>query len=103
MNCLAVNCFAPVHPHACGENASRLLSSAAGVGSPPRVWGKLFLQSGALRSQRFTPTRVGKTRMSISVLMGSAVHPHACGENAEGCGVLAEVDGSPPRVWGKRL
>ena len=30
-----------------------------------------------------------------------AVHPHACGENAQGVDCSGCLLGSPPRVWGK--
>ena len=50
-------------------------------GSPPRVWGKLFLRSLLASCWRFTPTRVGKTRWPTAPVHTPAVHPHACGEN----------------------
>src|SRR5690606_41022461 len=50
-----------VHPHACGENFPFLLNNPRSVGSPPRVWGKHVKQLLYRLSDRFTPTRVGKT------------------------------------------
>ncbi len=123
----------------------RGLPGALGVGggSPPRVWGKLaagspLRQSATVHphacgendlgrragrdSDRFTPTRVGKTRpaarstgiMTVhphacgenstpwwSSRPARAVHPHACGENAPDIDVAVAQGGSPPRVWGK--
>jgi len=93
----------PVHPHACGENLSIICASASAHGSPPRVWGKLKdvpIRSGVYR---FTPTRVGKTRLASSIQAATSVHPHACGEN-EWRQIVGNVKfGSPPRVWGKLL
>ena len=51
------------------------------LSSPPRVWGKRHLVE----------------RESV----GTAVHPHACGENGMSVSYSEHADGSPPRVWGK--
>jgi len=32
------------HPHVCGENCLRSLVRDFAIGSPPRVWGKLYIQ-----------------------------------------------------------
>ena len=29
-----------VHPHACGENDSTVITPVGDMGSPPRLWGK---------------------------------------------------------------
>ena len=52
------------------------------LSSPPRVWGKRHLVE----------------RESV----GTAVHPHACGENGAALALTPPSVGSPPRVWGKR-
>ena len=89
-----------VHPHACGEIGLWIRLGRFEPGSPPRVWGNHAHIPGRIRRQRFTPTRVGKSRSHSRTHPSPAVHPHACGEiqavriNWEG-GV-----GSPPRVWG---
>ncbi len=36
----------PVHPHACGEYAVKLLPAYYRCGSPPRVWGIFWLRPG---------------------------------------------------------
>ena len=90
-----------VHPHACGEYVARLLCDESCV--------------------RFTPTRVGNTYHPSSPCLLPAVHPHACGEYDNLAAILfpdcrftptrvgnthstifdiADVFGSPPRVWG---
>ena len=91
-----------VHPHACGEYSRP--SSALGLlsGSPPRLWGIPALSPYMARCQRFTPTPVGNTIFSLSMLSLLTVHPHACGEYVTaGCRVRG-LRGSPPRLWGIR-
>ena len=51
----------PVHPHVCGENIDAIEQKEKKVGSPPRVWGKLWQPLQAIVAARFTPTCVGKT------------------------------------------
>src|SRR5690606_36072509 len=53
-------------------------------------------------ARRFTPTRVGTTEDAPVRRAGSAVHPHACGDNCCTCSAAAITVGSPPRVWGQR-
>ena len=75
--------FYAVHPHACGENENEEYNEDQVLGSPPRLWGKLFdytriaqnggspprlwgkrrKLSGRGRKTRFTPTPVGKTSL----------------------------------------
>ena len=90
-----------VHPHACGENVLNLPHLLYPLGSPPRVWGKQAHRRQGIGSERFTPTRVGKTLGFAAGRVGAAVHPHACGENGVLCGYWLPFAGSPPRVWGK--
>jgi hypothetical protein len=51
----------PVHPHVRGEDNCAILDPLANVGSPPRAWGRRPRAARKARSQRFTPTCVGKT------------------------------------------
>ncbi len=111
-----------VHPHACGEDASRSSLISSGVGSPPRVWGRPDVHPLHADFTRFTPTRVGKTGLPEGFLADAPVHPHACGEDAKAdhllarhlrftptrvgktgvrTSVQAHTAGSPPRVWGR--
>ena len=53
----------PVHPHACGEYLCFLRPVIALIGSPPRVWGIRRGGHAANSYVRFTPTRVGNTRL----------------------------------------
>ena len=110
-----------VHPHAGGENQPRPIVRPPKVGSPPRGWGKLAMRRQPHLRERFTPTRVGKTREGKAPGFPPAVHPHAGGENVNAVGVSIatirftptrvgktqwavsehHVFGSPPRGWGK--
>ena len=102
VSALPVGFLLAVHPHACGENAVADCAGAYASGSPPRVWGKRLGRGGRGDWYRFTPTRVGKTRMGLLLGEQPPVHPHACGENRSLVMVLSSYFGSPPRVWGKR-
>ena len=91
-----------VHPHACGEIASVMSSQARIVGSPPRVWGNRAAGTDPMAAPRFTPTRVGKSSVTIQSANTDSVHPHACGEISRIASSKASICGSPPRVWGNR-
>ena len=91
----------PVHPHACGENKAPRVASLKWRGSPPRLWGKLWLLPAPIASLWFTPTLVGKTCHSDARHNTIEVHPHACGENARRRRRSLLALGSPPRLWGK--
>ena len=91
-----------VHPHACGEITILMISTAASLGSPPRVWGNPYCDGGHQRWFRFTPTRVGKSRSATPLTSPQTVHPHACGEIVTTACPIPSLIGSPPRVWGNR-
>ena len=113
-----------VHPHACGENARRIAPDAAVDGTPPRVWGKLSQSgnchdvypvhphacgenvgwtTGGLRSDRYTPTRVGKTHhLSYTFFGTSGTPPRVWGKLTASSVAPSGLFGTPPRVWGKR-
>ena len=114
--------LAPVHPHACGENEAPAPSQVCGIRSTPtrvgrtssphgprlrlrstptRV-GRTLLQRVIPEGIRSTPTRVGRTPASPSPSVQTAVHPHACGENARAGEQGSSDHGPPPRVWGER-
>src|SRR5690606_37252680 len=52
-----------VHPHACGEYMMTRAEIATSNGSPPRVWGIHLAADCPSAAFRFTPTRVGNTRL----------------------------------------
>ena len=93
----------PVHPHACGDHVEPNYESIDDSGSPPRVWGPPDPRGAHPLCPRFTPTRVGTTaEMSLSPV-NVAVHPHACGDHEQLAARPAGEGGSPPRVWGPLL
>ena len=70
-------------------------------GSPPRTWGKRLWIVHRRFNDRFTPTHVGKARLSAGFRPHPQVHPHARGESAWTVGRARTTTGSPPRTWGK--
>ncbi len=92
-----------VHPHACGEDRATKQSRFPLVGSPPRVWGRLSRGGTNAMSNRFTPTRVGKTLSISPSNQATKVHPHACGEDLRLGDRRQHDHGSPPRVWGRQF
>ena len=93
----------PVHPHACGDNASSGLRTARKTGPPPRMWGQPPRSGSRYPPLRSTPTHVGTTMGPTRRTGRTTVHPHACGDNRVadvlGCGLF----GPPPRMWGQLL
>ena len=90
-----------VHPHARGENCSATAPGVGTTGPPPRAWGKHLEERRALETDRSTPTRVGKTARRRQRRALPSVHPHARGENVTSQPASPNVDGPPPRAWGK--
>ena len=91
----------PDHPRACGENVTSSAPSAAIVGSPPRVRGKLENLQEALNETGITPARAGKTSIRRTRRTPATDHPRACGENVQRLHDQEVEKGSPPRVRGK--
>ena len=91
----------PVHPHARGEDPTQLDPKLGFDGSPPRAWGRLQFAQSATGACRFTPTRVGKTRLPSCSLGCFTVHPHARGEDTDTTTPRRNLTGSPPRAWGR--
>ena len=44
---------------------------------------------------------MGKTTAASASIKSPTVHPHVCGENLQSGDYAVQIDGSPPRVWGK--
>ena len=89
-----------VHPHTCGEISANNQIIGGNGGSPPHVWGNLWLNGGNASGERFTPTRVGKSEWHHDNPRDWAVHPHTCGEILPAARHTASRCGSPPHVWG---
>ena len=96
---LACSRFTPTRV---GKTIKNEREAAAFSGSPPRMWGRRCEQGADIFSPRFTPTRVGKTEAFSILARAMAVHPHACGEDADLIRCAPDCLGSPPRVWGRR-
>ena len=88
------------HPHLCGEHTSFFRQRTIHKGSPPPVWGTLFLDGFNPIVVGITPTCVGNTCRPSTRAANSKDHPHLCGEHRERNCKLFEKLGSPPPVWG---
>ena len=91
----------PAHPRACGENGDKERTVPFGVGSSPRVRGKLREGDHAGLPARLIPARAGKTCTAASAAGFRRAHPRACGENSVSPISNAPARGSSPRVRGK--
>ena len=67
------------------------------------MWGNRRCGNRAIRQQRFTPTRVGKSAGPERGRVRLTVHPHTCGEIVACIRKAKPCGGSPPHVWGNRL
>ena len=90
------------HPRACGENPAFTAMLAMLAGSSPRVRGKHSRGGGADHFSRLIPARAGKTCGGARSRSPPGAHPRACGENDGGFVAPLVVEGSSPRVRGKR-
>ena len=90
------------HPRGCGENRLVLTFFPCGLGSPPRMRGKPFLQCKVFLQYRITPADAGKTRARKTALRQEWDHPRGCGENTAIIPPMTATRGSPPRMRGKR-
>ena len=110
------------HPRACGENELFSVSPEDTPGSSPRVRGKLSLSADSVKVEGLIPARAGKTAshgprtrpheahpracgenvVARSKSSGRGAHPRACGENANTAPHALALEGSSPRVRGKR-
>ncbi len=90
-----------VHPHPRGDGRSLSRLRSADDGSPPPAWGRRPLHAFLLHFARFTPTRVGTARCSVSAPALVAVHPHPRGDGPCRRGRKPNPRGSPPPAWGR--
>ena len=70
-----------VHPHARGDDRRGCDAPTRTTGSPPRPWGRLDENLGAVMGRRFTPTPVGTTTRLPIPRLPHSVHPHARGDD----------------------
>ena len=71
-------------------------------GSPPRMRGKLLRRVSHKRARGITPAHAGKTFSGDGRRGRYRDHPRACGENFHLPTQLLLIEGSPPRMRGKR-
>ena len=89
------------HPHERGEKPRYTRSTVSAIGSSPRAWGKVSLQSDYALSRRIIPTSVGKRRPGTVHSGWRPDHPHERGEKETSDREIADGAGSSPRAWGK--
>ena len=65
-----VEAFPEDHPRVCGENSSFASFPPVFLGSPPRVRGKLGLDSHSINDARITPACAGKTDVQKKLEVG---------------------------------
>ena len=91
------------HPRVCGENQVNVASTVVGVGSSPRMRGKLHVLPAPCKCQRLIPAYAGKTPLTARNPPTMRAHPRVCGENADGAITALSIGGSSPRMRGKPL
>ncbi|RYP99498.1 hypothetical protein PG22506_1225 [Bifidobacterium pseudolongum subsp. globosum] len=90
------------HPRACGANCRSDIPPHGGIGSSPRMRGKLFFDTALFSLVRIIPAHAGQTIRLLLLRVYRSDHPRACGANAAHCGKPAFGYGSSPRMRGKR-
>ena len=73
------------------------------MGSSPRVWGQVDVNTVSQTVAGIIPTRMGTSKKCILSLRPSRDHPHAYGDKFISIGVFCAFIGSSPRVWGQGL
>ena len=91
------------HPRGCGENQYANKPHLWGLGSPPRMRGKLDVIRSKNCFYRITPADAGKTALRLSRSLLIQDHPRGCGENQGAVSKRGHCLGSPPRMRGKLL
>ena len=70
------------HPRVCGEKPAAPADGYPGLGSPPRMRGKVTLLYALADKERITPAYAGKRRQSPDYVAIARDHPRVCGEKA---------------------
>ena len=89
------------HPRVCGEKAAELIGKRYGMGSPPRMRGKVKNTWVMKRPSRITPAYAGKSADWYANPENHEDHPRVCGEKSVLLLPQREALGSPPRMRGK--
>ena len=90
------------HPRVCGENQSADAPLDAAFGSSPRVRGKRCCVEFKAPALRLIPACAGKTDPQGESQDQARAHPRVCGENLHEIKDDEQLEGSSPRVRGKR-
>ena len=102
--CLSVNVLYdfPEHPRVCGENFLHPLDGFGKRGTSPRMRGKRFLVPSAAVGARNIPAYAGKTFRCWCRGGLWPEHPRVCGVNNNDGRYDDLIDGTSPRMRGKR-
>ena len=87
----------------CGEKRDGRRLKYPGLGSPPRVRGKVYSLTLWVPHGRITPACAGKSWLPLPPSAGGGDHPRVCGEKLLHGQRTDFTVGSPPRVRGKVL
>ncbi len=85
----------------CGEKDIDVIASAAQIGSPPHVRGKVVSYGSVALPFGITPACAGKSTIEAINRDLNVDHPRMCGEKYMGVPTKVEKPGSPPHVRGK--
>ena len=96
-----MNCSAPEHPRARGENTPQSILTSKHGGTSPRTRGKLKPAWDALGAGRNIPAHAGKTRRLRILTLIPREHPRARGENSDALRAASCCSGTSPRTRGK--
>ena len=91
------------HPRVCGENLVSVKTPGYGIGTSPRMRGKLFLRLRFTLLERNIPAYAGKTAFCCTTESKLSEHPRVCGENSPTLRPRCGWIGTSPRMRGKRM
>ena len=91
------------HPRACGENLIAVWTAWIAPGSSPRMRGKRAGRQSYRPGHGLIPAHAGKTKTHLILPKELQAHPRACGENLFIDGDGVRLEGSSPRMRGKRM
>ena len=89
------------HPRVCGEKVSGGNRHQEGLGSPPRMRGKVISSLQCDFLSGITPACAGKRKRSRLQRSGTGDHPRVCGEKLFDLTAKVTDKGAPPRMRGK--
>ena len=91
------------HPRVCGEKRPVRRGACSGLGSPPRMRGKVSAGATLPRLGGITPAYAGKRISDSRTRRQTRDHPRVCGEKLTTFDAGKLIPGSPPRMRGKAL